>query len=254
MGYYANQAALELLYKFGGKIREKMQKPGNRKAEKGEIDMTKQEYVKQAVRNLNCRKDKRSEIERQLLSDIEIALGEGRQLEEILAEMGDPAALARELNENLSEAETEKQSKKHRTFVIAAAVPAVLAVLAGAACWAFPKSRDISGSRTFNADTVEQYCEAVVESFSTKDYDTLFSYFSQAMQEAVTAEMLESNQKHIGDDWGEYQGIGNVYMAEVSQRGRSYAMVQLSAAYENVSVIYTLTFDGEMQLVGFYMK
>ena len=74
------------------------------------------------------------------------------------------------------------------------------------------------------------------------------------MKEAVTSQMLEELKPVIGDDWGEYRGVGTAYMAEVSQRGKEYVIVQMNASYANVSVTYTLTFNSEMELVGFYMK
>lgn len=211
--------------------------------------MTKQDYVKQVVKKLNCPQDKKADIEKQLLSDIEIALGEGRQLEEILAEMGEPEALAKEFNENF-----EGQGKRRRIFMVLLVVVLVLAVLAGLAYWAFPKTRDIGASGVFTAYVVEQYSTAVIEAFSKGDYDTLESCYSNEMREAVTRQMLEEFKPVIGDDWGDYRGAGTAYMAEVSQRGKAYVLVQLNASYENVSVTYTLTFNSEMQLVGFYMK
>lgn len=215
--------------------------------------MTKQDYVKQVVKKLNCPQDKKADIEKQLLSDIEIALGEGRQLEEILAEMGEPEALAKEFNENFG-GSSKPQGKRRRIFAVLLVVALVLAALAGLAYWAFPKTRDIGASGVFTAYVVEQYSTAVIEAFSRGDYDTLESYYSKEMREAVTRQMLEDSKPVIGDEWGDYRGAGTAYMAEVSQRGKAYVLVQLNASYENVSVTYTLTFNSEMQLVGFYMK
>ena len=215
--------------------------------------MTKQDYVKQVVKKLNCPQDKKADIEKQLLSDIEIALGEGRRLEDILTEMGEPEALAKEFNENFGGGEAP-QRKRRRIIIVILAVAVVLAVLAGLAYWALPKQRDIGDSGKFTAYVVEQYSTAVVDAFSRGDYDTLEGYYSKEMREAVTRQMLEDLKPVIGDDWGEYRGVGTAYMAEVNQRGKAYVIVQMNASYENVSVTYTLTFNSEMQLVGFYMK
>ena len=62
--------------------------------------MERKEYVRQVVRRLQCSPKKKREIEKQLDSHIGIGLGEGRQLEEILAEMGEPGELAQEFNDN----------------------------------------------------------------------------------------------------------------------------------------------------------
>lgn len=225
---------------------------GDKKIERA-IEMTKHDYVKRVVKKLNCPQDKRADIEKQLLSDIEIALGEGRQLDEILTEMGEPEALAKEFNENFGDGE-KSSGKKGRGVKVILIIAVVLAVLAVLAYWALPKTRDIGDSGRFTAYVVEQSSRAVIDAFSKGDYDTLESYYSKEMQEAVTRQMLEDFKPVIGDDWGEYSGVGTAYMVEVSQRGKTYVVVQMNASYANVSVTYTLTFNSEMQLVGFYMK
>ena len=202
---------------------------------------------------MDCPQDKKADIEKQLLSDIEIALGEGRQLDEILAEMGEPEALAKEFNENFG-SEEKASGKKKRTIMVLLIIAVVLTVLAVLVYWAFPKTRKIGDSGKFTTYVVEQYSEAVVNAFSKGDYDTLEGYYSREMQEAVTRQMLEELKPVIADDWGEYRGVGTAYMAEISQRGKAYVIVQMNASYENVSVTYTLTFNSEMELVGFYMK
>ena len=74
------------------------------------------------------------------------------------------------------------------------------------------------------------------------------------MQPYLTEEKMEEAKKTIGDDWGTFRNFGKTYMTEIRQNGQSFAMVQMNASYDNVSVIYTLTFDAEMKLAGIYMK
>ena len=74
------------------------------------------------------------------------------------------------------------------------------------------------------------------------------------MQPYLTEEKMEEAKKTIGDDWGTFRNFGKTYMTEIGQDGQSFAMVQMNASYDNVSVIYTLTFDAEMKLAGIYMK
>ena len=74
------------------------------------------------------------------------------------------------------------------------------------------------------------------------------------MQPYLTEEKMEEAKKTIGDDWGTFRNLGKTYMTEIRQNGQSFAMVQMNASYDNVSVTYTLTFDAEMKLAGIYMK
>ena len=43
-------------------------------------------------------------------------------------------------------------------------------------------------------------------------------------------------------------------MDEMSQHGNLYAFAQQEAKYENVTVVYSLTFDENMKLVGLYIR
>ena len=92
--------------------------------------MTKQEYIRQVTKQLQCARARKKEIQRQLDSHIEIALSEGRQLEEILAEMGDPQALAREFNENMEES-GKKRAARGKILPLAAGIVLLAAALAG---------------------------------------------------------------------------------------------------------------------------
>ena len=47
---------------------------------------------------------------------------------------------------------------------------------------------------------------------------------------------------------------GKIYSVESSQLGKTYAVVQMSVAYKNVSATYTLSFDEDMKLAGMYIK
>ena len=61
-------------------------------------------------------------------------------------------------------------------------------------------------------------------------------------------------KKLFGEDWGEFVTFGNIYLGEVVQMGKSYAVVQINATYENTGITYTLMFDKEMKLCAFYVK
>ena len=43
-------------------------------------------------------------------------------------------------------------------------------------------------------------------------------------------------------------------MAEITQMNRHFAVCQVNVSYENVSVVYTITFDENMNVAGLYFK
>ena len=206
--------------------------------------MTKQEYVKQVGKGLRCSSVKKSEILKQLDSDIEIALGEGRELSKILEEMGQPEILAEEFHGR----------KRRRILCIFGVILAVLAAIAGLAYWMFPKGRDIEKSKIFDSAQVRSLTEEVIELFSAGEYETLEDYACEELKKALEQTGFHAIRDYISPDWGELRTIGNIYMVEIHERNKVYAAVQVSASYENVNVTYTLSFNRQMQLYGFYIR
>lgn len=215
--------------------------------------MTRREYLKQTAGHLKCSPAKKREIVRQLDSHIEIALGEGRELSEILEEMGEPHALAAEFNENMDESEKRK-GRGRKILLILAAVLLVLGIAAGYLYWILPKGRDISKSRIFDAAEVQAQAEEVIRLFSEENYEKLDAMMTDEVREAIRESSYETIRGYIGDDWGKLINIGNAQLAELVQRGEHYALIQVNTSYEKVSVTYTLTFNEEMLLYGFYVK
>lgn len=137
---------------------------------------TIQEYTKLVVRHLQCSRSKKIEIRRQLESDIEIALSEGRQLEEILCDMGDPEVVAGEFNENIGGNRKRKRKSRRRLWIILAVVLAILAIAGGYIYWILPKVRDIQKSSSFDVAEIQSLTEEVIRLFSAEDYEALEEY------------------------------------------------------------------------------
>lgn len=215
--------------------------------------MTSQEYLKQVARHLKCSPVKKREIVRQLDSHIEIALGEGRELTDVLEEMGEPQTLAAEFNENMDESE-KKKGRGKKILIILAVVLLVLGIGAGYLYWVLPKGRDINTSRIFDAAEVEAASGEVIRLFSEGNYEEFDAWLTDEVREAMKEISFEEIKGYIGEDWGALINIGNAHLAELVQRGKHYALIQLNASYEKVSVTYTLTFNEEMLMYGFYVK
>ena len=215
--------------------------------------MTSRDYLKQVARHLQCSPAKKREIVKQLDSHIEIALGEGRELSEILKDMGEPRALAAEFNENMDESE-KKKGKGKKILLILAVVLLILGIGAGYLYWILPKGRDINESRIFDAAEVEAASGEVICLFSEGAYEELDTWLTDEVREAVKETSYEEIKDYIGEDWGELINIGNAHLAELVQRGKHYALIQVNVSYEKVSVTYTLTFNEDMLLYGFYVR
>ncbi|MDD6440516.1 MAG: DUF3887 domain-containing protein, partial [bacterium] len=96
--------------------------------------------------------------------------------------------------------------------------------------------------------------EAVVDYFGKDDYESLKEISDDKMREFLNTHDLESDKVLIGEDWGEQESVGKVYMVELTQRGRKSAVVQMHVQYENANVLYTISFNRDMELQGFWMQ
>ncbi len=215
--------------------------------------MNAEKYAGKVARYLRCPGRKKREIRRQIAADIQAAAEEGRPLEQVVRDMGEPKALAAEFNESFSEAE-KKAAGRAKLWKILAVVLALLALLAAAVWWALPKMKYLSDSNVFSADEVQEQAERILTLFNEDDPAGMQPYLSEQMREIMTGENMEQMKLFIGPDWGKMNGIGNVYSMEISQMGKRYATVQMTVSYEKVSVTYTMSFDTDLNLAGFYLK
>lgn len=215
--------------------------------------MTEQTYVKQIVKKVKCSKKKREEIRRQLLADIQVEMEQGVSFDVVMLRMGEPIAIAEEFNQNLSEQE-RRNYKRGFVMKVISGIALFLAVFIGAAAWFLPFSSKIGGSGMFTESAVEAQSKEVIRMLNEGDYQALQDCTAVRMKEILTKEVIETAKEQTGADWGEFREFGKCYMAEQKQQGRTRAVAQINAAYENIGVTYTLFFDEDMKLSGFYIK
>ena len=216
--------------------------------------MSAGKYAKKVAGYLKCSSKRKQEIRKQITSDIQAAMEEGKSLEQVLRDMGEPRALAAEFNESFGEAE-KKAASRAKVCKILAIIFVILFLVAMLVWWALPKQKFLSDSKTFSEELVQERAELILELFNQKDYAALQEYQIEQMQELMVEETMEQMKaQYIGSDWGEMRNIGNIYSVEISQMGKKYATIQMTVSYENVNVTYTMTFDEDLKLAGFYMR
>lgn len=216
--------------------------------------MRQEEYVKSIIKYLKSSNKKKSEIEKQLNSDIQIAFESGESLEEIFQRMGAPSEIAQEFNENFTEAD-RVDMKKAKAFKVAGIVIGVLVIVSLFIYWYIPKTGAVDDTSVFDKNAVQTQAEAVIDLINAGDYETLQSeYANEVMKPFLTKEKIQEAKGSISGDWGAFDKTGKVYMTELTQKGEKYVVVQINASYTNVSVTYTITFDEQLKLAGLYIK
>ncbi len=213
--------------------------------------MDAEKYVKKIVRNLKCTGAKKKEIGDSLLSDIAARREQGEPMEQIMESMGSPEEIAEAFSQNLSDAD-RKAYKRRRIGMTIGQILAALVFLSVLAWWMIPKPASLGDDLSQEAVTAS--VENVVVMLNQNDFDGLQELAVDELKSKLTQETMDEVRKGISEDWGEMQSIGKVYMQGLKQKGKVMVVTQVDAVYENVSVVYTISFDEDLRLGGLYMR
>ncbi|MCI8896542.1 MAG: DUF3887 domain-containing protein [Lachnospiraceae bacterium] len=213
--------------------------------------MDAEKYVKKIVRNLKCTGAKKKEIGDSLLSDIAARREQGEAMEQIMESMGSPEEIAEAFSQNLSDAD-RKAYKRRRIGMTIGQIVAALVFLSVLAWWMIPKPAALGDDLSQEAVTAS--VENVIVMLNQNDFDGLQELAVDELKSKLTQETLDEVRKGISEDWGEMQSIGKVYMQGLKQKGKVMVVTQVDAVYENVSVVYTISFDEDLRLGGLYMR
>lgn len=215
--------------------------------------MDANKYVNAIARKIKCGGKKKKEIKKQLMTDIDMRMKQGEQLEEIILQMGTAKEIADGFNENISSKE-QKRYARYKVLKIVLPIVVVLVFLVLYGYWMLPKSFDIGQSKCFDQEQVEAAMKETIELLDAGDYAALQESAIPQMQSLLNAETMDKAKGALSDDWGERKQFGAVYMAEVVQGNMHFAVGEITVTYENVSATYRLTYDEKMRLSGIYVR
>ena len=146
--------------------------------------------------------------------------------------------------------EEDRKSRNRRIISIAV----VLFAVCFGVYWMMPKSFEMGTSGAFTKAEVEEKAEQVIELLNENDFEGLKEISTGKIQGSISEGTIESVRQEISADWGEFVSIGEeAYTTEVKQKGKLMAAIQKVVSYENIEVIYTISFDREMRLAGLHM-
>lgn len=216
--------------------------------------MTAKQYVNSIVKKIRCDGKKRQDIKQQLLADIELRMNKGEVLEEIISQMGSTDEIADGFNENISDKE-QKRYKRNKALKTAGLIIVLLVVLSCLTYWKMPKAIDIEKSKYFDKAQVEAAMKQMVEQLDAGEYDALRKNAISQMEQYLNQDGRNEIRNSIFEsEWGERKNFGAIYIAELAQGNDHYVVGEITVTYENVSVIYRLTYDQDMRLSGIYVR
>lgn len=155
------------------------------------------------------------------------------------------------LNKMDQEVKEEKRKARNKRII---SIAVVLFLVCIGVYWIMPKSFEIGTSGYFEKEKVIESAKKVIELLNENDLEGLKEISTEKMQGSIHTGAIDSVREEISKDWGEFVSIGEEsYMTEVKQKGKYMAAIQKVVSYENIDVIYTISFDKEMKMAGLHM-
>ena len=108
--------------------------------------------------------------------------------------------------------------------------------------------------RMKQGEQVETAMKETIELLDAEDYAALQENAILQMKPVLNAETIDGIRGTLSDDWGERKQFGAVYMAELVQGNKHFAVGEITVTYENVSATYRLTYDEDMRFAGIYVR
>ena len=216
--------------------------------------MRAKQYVDSIAKKVKCNGEKKKDIKKQLLADINARMSDGESLDDIISKMGTIDEIAEGFNENISPDE-QKKYKRNKVIKTAVFIVLLLSILSGLTYWKMPKAVNIEESKYFDKAQVEAAMKQTVEQLDAGEYDALKRNSISQMEKFLNQEERDKIRSQVSEaDWGERNNFGPIYIAELAQGNDHFAVGEDTVAYENVSVTYRLTYDEDMLLAGLYVR
>lgn len=108
----------------------------------------------------------------------------------------------------------------------------------------------------FVQDDVGTSAEEVVGLATMGDYDSIVGLMRADMQGTITADQLREGWASIYEKAGAFVSVTKTTFSGTTDKttGEEYAVAQVSVKHENANLVYTLSFDKDLALVGLYLK
>ena len=108
----------------------------------------------------------------------------------------------------------------------------------------------------FDKDEVGSAAEEIVGLATTGDYDSIINALRDDLKSSITADQLKEGWASLFEKAGAFDSITKTVFSSTKDKttGEEYAVVQVMAKHENANLIYTLSFDKNLALVGLYLK
>lgn len=113
-------------------------------------------------------------------------------------------------------------------------------------------STKLAGS--FDKDTVEASAKQVIDYLNAGDYDSIHAMLREDGKEILTSEVLTDAVDKTYGKAGSFVEYKDTNVIGKKDKDADYAIALIEAEYEKKSVLFTISFDSNMELVGIFMR
>lgn len=108
----------------------------------------------------------------------------------------------------------------------------------------------------FDEEDVGTAAEEVVGLATAGDYDSIIFFMRDDLQGAITAAQLQEGWAPIYEKAGAFQTISKTTFSGVKDEatGEEYAVVQVLVKHADGNLVYTISLDQDLMIVGLYLK
>lgn len=106
----------------------------------------------------------------------------------------------------------------------------------------------------FSEDSLIEKSKSIIYDLNDFEYDDVYEVESDELKVVLNEEQLKNAIDKKLKAAGTYEKINSYAIAGVTENGISYAKVVISCKYDKKSIVYTLVFDKDLTLCGFFFK
>ena len=129
----------------------------------------------------------------------------------------------------------------------------IIMVLAMAAALSLIGCSGTKLSGDFDEEKVKAAAQEAIDHLVAGEYEACVSLMDEEMQAAISAEVLAANMEAMNEQKGAFQEYKSCsVVGQKDKDGTEYAVAVVIAAFEKGT--FTISFDKEMKMHGFWMK
>ncbi|MEZ4510124.1 MAG: DUF3887 domain-containing protein, partial [Eubacteriales bacterium] len=108
----------------------------------------------------------------------------------------------------------------------------------------------------FDEEELGTSAEEIVGLATMGDYDSVINALRDDLKESITADQLREGWAATYEKAGAFVSVTKTAFSGTKDKttGEEYAVVQVLVKHEDANLLYTLSFDKDLALVGLYLK